>query len=129
MTETNALLPDAMPDFDELAELARTDPASFEARREALLEQCVLSAPPAMRRRLRGLVFELNMARESAASPLASCLDASGRMWQSFDTLRMQLNAAVRPEALSEDEIASLTPERFDADVLPFKAAVASADS
>lgn len=110
-----------MPDFDHLAELAQTDPDQFEALRAELLEQCVQCAPPAMHRRLRGLVFELNAARQTAASPLASCLDASGRMWQSFDALRVQLNAAVRPEALSEEELASLTPERFDADVLQFR--------
>jgi len=121
VTDSEATLPVQMPDFDELAELASTDPEQFEVLRAQLLEQCVQCAPPSMHRRLRGLVFELDAARQTAASPLASCLDASGRMWQSFDALRVQLNAAVRPEALSEEELASLTPKQFDADVLPFR--------
>ncbi|MEM7377348.1 MAG: DUF3135 domain-containing protein [Pseudomonadota bacterium] len=112
--------PVAMPDFDELATLARDNPEAFEQLRSELLEQCVQCAPPRMHRRLRGLVFELDAQRQTSQSPLAACLDASGRMWKSFDELRVQLNAVVRPEALSEEELASLKPNTQSADVLPF---------
>ena len=109
-----------IPDFDELASLARQDPDAFEALRADLLEQCVQCAPPHMHRRLRGMVFELNASRQASQSPLANCLDASGKMWKAFDELRIQLNAVVRPEALSEEELASLQPKEQNADVLPF---------
>jgi len=68
VTDSEATLPVQMPDFDELAELASTDPEQFEVLRAQLLEQCVQCAPPSMHRRLRGLVFELDAARQTAAS-------------------------------------------------------------
>lgn len=120
MNETELSSPVEMPEFDELARLARENPEQFETVRAELLEQCIQCAPPRMHRRLRGLVFELNASRQTAKSPLAACLSASGRMWESFDTLRLQLNALARPEALSEEEMASLMPKAQQADVLQF---------
>lgn len=109
-----------IPDFDELATLAREDPEAFEVLRDELLERCVQCAPPRMHRRLRGMVFELNASRRTSQSPLANCLDASGRMWKAFDELRVQLNGLVRPEALSDEELASLKPSTDTAKILSF---------
>ncbi len=71
-------------DFDEWATLARTDPAGFEARRFALIENYLRQFPPPGQHRLRGLQFRIDMERRRARTPMAACLKLSAMMWDSL---------------------------------------------
>ncbi len=111
-------------DFDEWMALNRRDPEAFEARRQALVEQVIETAPQAMQRRLRGLMFEIDAERAKAKTPLQACMNISSLMWERFDALRLHMNILTHPEKLSESEKIQLhrSTEEEPAVVLPFKA-------
>lgn len=71
-------------DFDEWATLARNDPAGFESRRLALIENFLRQFPQSEQRRLRGLQFRIEMERRRARTPMAACLRLSSMMWDSL---------------------------------------------
>ncbi len=84
----------ALPDFDQLKEMAENDPEQLEQLRIRLCEQVIQDAPEKYRRRLRGLQFRLDMERRRAKSPMTACIAISGMMHDSFDRLRLALNEA-----------------------------------
>jgi hypothetical protein len=71
-------------DFDSWATLAQTDPAVFEQRRLALIEDFLARFPHSEQRRLRGLQFRIDMERRRARTPMAACLKLSAMMWDSL---------------------------------------------
>ncbi len=80
-------------DFDEWSLLARRDPAAFEARRAALIEDFLSRIPTPGQRRLRGLQFRIDMERRRARTPMAACLRLSSLMWDSLVGARGLRNA------------------------------------
>lgn len=70
-------------DFDSWAELARTDPDAFEARRLAAIDALIASAPEANRERLRCLQWRIDQERRLARTPMAACIRISRMMWRS----------------------------------------------
>lgn len=70
--------------FDQWAEIARTDPSRFEQMRLAAIEQCIGNAPPAQQQRLRRLQWRIDQERRRASNPLAACIRVSRMMWQSL---------------------------------------------
>ena len=71
-------------DFDDWANLARTDPQAFEARRKTLLDAAIDRAPAARQQRLRGLQWRVDQIRRTSSTPLGACMKISYLMW---DTL------------------------------------------
>ena len=67
--------------FDEWAELARSDPQAFESRRTNVLEAAICHALPARQRRLRGLQWQLDQIRHTSATPLAACIRMNRMLW------------------------------------------------
>ncbi len=94
-----------IPSFDTLLQIARSDPEQLEAIRQRLAARTINAAPRALRRRLRGLQFQIDSARGLAKTPLASCIQLSEMMYDSFEELRQALNRppleeqAPRPKA------------------------------
>lgn len=106
-------------DFDEWATLARNDPAAFEARRFALIEEFLRQFPPPDQRRLRGLQFRIDMERRRARTPMAACLRLSAMMWDSLlgsHGLKHALDALAR-----YPDFTPPTPQRRPARILPFR--------
>ncbi len=68
-------------DFDEWMQLAEGDPAAFEAARQQALEAAIAEAPPASRRRLQGLLWQMNIHRQQTQNPMAACLKSYQQMW------------------------------------------------
>lgn len=68
-------------DFDEWAQLAKTDREAFEARRRAVIEETINQVPEDRRQRLRGLQFRIDMERRRARTPLGACIRLSSMMW------------------------------------------------
>ncbi|MCF6256262.1 MAG: DUF3135 domain-containing protein [Gammaproteobacteria bacterium] len=74
-------------DFDEMLALAKTDPATFEARRAEYIESFLTSVPAEKQTRLRGLQWQIDQTRQLARTPMASCLAISNMMWDSLHLL------------------------------------------
>ncbi|HSG21339.1 MAG TPA: DUF3135 domain-containing protein [Azonexus sp.] len=92
-----------LPDHEFLSQLARDDPAAFEALRLKLVENGITSAPERMQARLRGLQFRIDAIRRLSRSPLGATVKLNAMMWESFFEMHQQLQAFVRltesPEA------------------------------
>ncbi|GBO86259.1 DUF3135 domain-containing protein [Marinobacter salsuginis] len=76
------------PTFDELIALYTNDPEAFEHLRHALIEMEISDAPPQFQRRLRGLQFQVECAKETSKTPLASCIKLQSMMLASAKELR-----------------------------------------
>jgi len=61
-------------DFDEWAELAASDPETFEKRRRAAVDFYILSQPEKHQHRLRQLQWKIDAVRSASPNPLASCV-------------------------------------------------------
>jgi Protein of unknown function (DUF3135) len=85
-----------LPDFDRLVEMAKNRPDELEALRDALIAEAIASARSGNRRRLRGLQFQIDMARKKAKTPMAACIRISALMHESLAELRAHLNDPVR---------------------------------
>ena len=99
--------------FDELVELAKTNPEKFEALRQAEIQSVLMAAPESIRTRLEGLQWRIDLERERAHSPLDACSRLSEMMW----------DRVLGPGGLRENLHALQTgtvPEKVRAPVLPF---------
>jgi hypothetical protein len=79
--------------FDELAALAKNDPAAFEQRRQELIDALFASIEariddPHFLQRLRGLQFRIDMERQRSRTSMRALLRIYSMMWDSF----MELN-------------------------------------
>lgn len=81
-------------DFETWSHLAQSDPAEFEARREAALREFVEQSNPDSRKMLEQTLFTLQMHKQKAKSPLQSAIFASNLMWESYGKLRETMNEA-----------------------------------
>ncbi len=114
---------DNLPEFEKLRELAQNDPAQLERLRIQLCDQLIQSAPESMRRRLRGLQFQIDMERRRAKSPMAACIAISGMMHESFDKLRQAVNEVAGNAHPSVGRNLSEANGSVEAKVLPFQRA------
>lgn len=71
-------------DFNEWMDLASRDPAAFEARRRAAVEEVIEHSPRGRREQLRRLQWRIDKVRERSQNPLAGCLSLYGMMWDSL---------------------------------------------
>jgi Protein of unknown function (DUF3135) len=86
-----------LPEFSVLLALARSDPRALERLRERLTNDVIRHArSPALRRRLRGLKFRIDMERRRARDPLQACIRLSAMMHRSFADLHAVLTAPDR---------------------------------
>jgi hypothetical protein len=83
-------------DFDEMLALAKTDPATFEAKREEYIESFLTSVPAEKQPRLRGLQWQIDQTRQLARTPMASCIAISNMMWDSLHKLGLQQRELVK---------------------------------
>ena len=78
-------------EFEDWANLYKTDPEAFEMRRGAALEAYIQQAPEENRQRLEQTLFRIEMARKTSKSPLQAAINASKLMWESYGKLRDQV--------------------------------------
>mgnify|MGYP000066502417 FL=1 len=67
-------------DIDLWIKLAAEHPYKFEQQRHQWLEHSILNADPAVKQRLRGLQWEMNMDLEIARNKFRNCRNISGRL-------------------------------------------------
>ncbi len=100
------------PSFDELKRMAETSPERLEAFRINEIEALIAQAPEHLRRRLRGLQFQVNSQRRLHKSPMGSCVAISRMMHDSL--LRLQA-------VLHRRTVASNAPKHaYQDNVIPF---------
>lgn len=109
-------------DFDEWMTLNQNDPEAFERRRQELIEATIQAAPEEQQRRLKGVMFQVEMERRKAATPLDACMKVSSMMWEKFDEMRVNLNALANPEALAEEQLKQAEQLAKKADIIAFGA-------
>lgn len=74
----------ALVDFDQWAELAKSDPAAFEARRAEAIAALIDRMPAHKQHRMRCLQWKIDQVRNQAANPMAACIRLSEMMWDSL---------------------------------------------
>lgn len=76
-----------LPSHDTLSLLAKEDPERLEQLRAGWIEELISSAPEDMRRRLRGLQFQIDSHRRLHTNPLGACVEISKMMYDSLSRL------------------------------------------
>jgi hypothetical protein len=71
-------------DFDNWAELARSNPDGFEARRAQAIEDMISGMPMHKQERMRRLQWKIDQVRNQAGNPMAACIKLSEMMWDSL---------------------------------------------
>lgn len=62
------------PPFDELAELARSDPEAFEALRRRLVESHIARSPVEQKLKLQRMQFRINGVLKRSSNPVHACI-------------------------------------------------------
>ncbi len=95
----------ALIEFDQWAELAKSDPEAFEARRAATIEAVIQQMPAHKQQRMRCLQWKIDQVRNRAANPMAACIKLSEMMWDSLvgpgglrDTLEQVSEGRFQPQ-------------------------------
>lgn len=84
------------PNFEELLTLAKDNPALFEAKRREYIEFFFTKVPTEKQRRLRGLQWQIDQARNLARTPMASCINIMNMMWDSLNRLNNEHQRLVK---------------------------------
>ncbi len=105
-------------DFDEWMNLAKTNPAKFEQRRQAMIDKLIRSREADSQRRLRGLQCRIDLERQRARSPLAACVRLNELMMDQFSS---QLAPILTGDLPLPEPQAGGASESKSARILPFR--------
>lgn len=81
-----------LPSFDELKKLAQENPEELERFRQQQVNAIIESAPEHLRRRLKGIQFQVDCRRKLHKSAMGSCISISKMMQDSVKQLNEVLN-------------------------------------
>jgi len=109
-------------DFDEMLALAKSDPATFEVRREEYIESFLTSIPAEKQPRLRGLQWQIDQTRQLARTPMASCIAISNLMWDSLHRLGLRQRELVKLATKQPAQFTNIQPASVSATIIPFHA-------
>ena len=101
-----------IPAFDELKELARHDPESFERLRQELIDDCISRRPENNQRRLRARQFVIEKRRQLAGNSTKALLVIQAMMYDSAISLQ---------QALADYQSPPVSAVPTNANVLPFQ--------
>lgn len=115
-------------DFETWAELAKTDPAAFEEKRKALMQEVIEQSPDKYKQRLEGIQFQVDGQRQIAKNPIDSMQRIYGMMMDKVfkeDGLLHALESLSKPQQTKP----IVTRKRKDAkaDVVSFRKETAEA--
>ena len=114
--------------FDSWARLYKDNPEEFERQRHAALRGVVDNAPEALKPRLEGCLFKIEMHRRKAANPLHGVILASNMMWEAFREMQARLNALASESksdvsSVADDKPASVQTARVPAKLIALRPA------
>jgi len=95
------------PDFDYLRSLAENNPQELNNLSERFSQQIIASAPERNKRRLEGLLFQINMERRRSKNPMHACISISRMMMDSYSDLQKAM-IGLRD---GDSEIVNVLPE------------------
>ena len=107
-------------DFDTWMQLAKRDPAAFEAQRQAFLHKFIGDMPEKTQQRMVCLQWRVDRERELSKTPMEAAGRIYDMMWDSVSQVHDELQglvSALDPNA----ELARPVPRNEKAVVLPFK--------
>lgn len=93
-----------LPSFEVMTKLAKNHPKLLEDLRQDMINELIDSAPLDKQRRLRGLQFKIDMEIRKSKTPVASCMQLSKMMMESFSELSDALHAIKEPSKETETE-------------------------
>jgi hypothetical protein len=102
-------------DIPRLMELARNNPDELERLRLEEIENLISQAPIHLRKRLRGLQFQIDCKRRLHKNPLGACIEISRLMLDSLQDLNLAIQGELKPTTASSEQ-------RRPAEVIPFSA-------
>ena len=108
-------------DFDMWADLAKKDPAAFEAKRREEIQKVMSLAKGRNQKRLEGLQWRIDMGRRLNPHPLASCAKIFNMMWDSMYGERGLLDAINMLNHDADQALLAKTRHPKSGDVLNFK--------
>lgn len=111
-----------LPDFDDLLELASSDPDRLESLRRQLIEDLIEHAPGNQRQRLKGLQFTIDMERRRAKNPVQCCVRMSQMMYDRVTDLReslLELNAQPVPYRMEQGKVVPFPSRKTEDDDAP----------
>ena len=111
-------------DFDAWKKLAKDDPAEFERRRDAILQETIEKAPPAFRQRLERLQGRLDRERHRSTPTRTSCVRMNTLLWVGFYRLRKELN-----ETSATTAAGRASPPTRSAQIIPLRARLTAGHS
>ncbi len=76
------------PDFDYLKSLAENNPKELNDLSERLSRQIIDKAPERNKRRLEGLLFQIQMERRRSKNQMHACINISRMMMDSYSELQ-----------------------------------------
>ena len=79
--------------FDEWADLAKSDPQAFEVKRKSLIDDVISQAPEEHRKRLQGIQWRLDAERKICKNDLVYLEKVYGQMIDSLFNLRNVLGS------------------------------------
>lgn len=77
-----------LPDFDFLLDLAKNHPEELDALHRRCNRQFIDAAPDHMKRRLYGLLFQIDMEKRRSKNSTQCCINLSKLMMNSFVDLQ-----------------------------------------
>ncbi len=98
-------------DFNQWRDMAQQDPEAFEVLRQQMVAQVIESAPPRVRKRLRGLQWRIDQVRRRRGSAMGSCLELYDMMW---DTLIGEAGMMARMEQVARRQVPDHQAEVID---------------
>ncbi len=112
-------------DFDSWSSIAADDPETFEAMRQAAIDELIENAPLARQKYLRALQWRIDQERQRSKTPLGACIRISRMMWERvmgdgglMDHLQLLQGGM---EQVAGQPVSERPLQGVSAEVLPFK--------
>ncbi len=94
---------DDLPDFDHLRKLAEENPEELDFLCYYFSKRLIDSAPENYQKRLKGIMFQLELTRRRSKNSLQSCVEISKLMMNSFTDLNDVLNNKTAGDSITQD--------------------------
>lgn len=96
-----------LPSFEQLKEMAKTNPDALERLRQEHVRAAIDAAPEQYRQRLEGLQFQIDGQRRVCKNPLSACITISKMMHDSLHRLKTSIQGDEQEQASPHEDMPS----------------------
>lgn len=93
-----------LPSFEQLKEMAKTNPDALERLRQEHVRAAIDAAPEQYRKRLEGLQFQIDGQRRVAKNSMSSCITISKMMHDSLHKLKTSIQGTEEEQPVETSE-------------------------